>query len=92
MFGARFPGVTGTVTLPGVCPAPGATERNDPLAAAVKLAVAVANIDKLVEVAEEARVVEGIRKGLEDMRAGRPQPVEAAFDDIRRSLDLPRKR
>jgi putative addiction module CopG family antidote len=41
------------------------------------------------EEAEEARVLEGIRRGLEDMRAGRTQPLEEAFADIRRDLNLP---
>ena len=41
------------------------------------------------EDAEEARVVEGIRRGLDDMRAGRTQPLDAAFADIRRELSLP---
>jgi PHD/YefM family antitoxin component YafN of YafNO toxin-antitoxin module len=44
---------------------------------------------KLREVAEEARVLEGIRQGLEDMRAGRTQPLAEAFADIRRDLKLP---
>ncbi len=43
---------------------------------------------KLREVAEEARVLEGIRQGLEDMRAGRTQPLAEAFADIRRDLEL----
>jgi len=41
------------------------------------------------EEAEEARVLEGIRQGLEDMRAGRTQPLADAFADIRRDLNLP---
>src|SRR5208337_4320350 len=41
------------------------------------------------EEAEEARVLEGIRQGLDDMRAGRTQPLAEAFADIRRDLDLP---
>jgi putative addiction module CopG family antidote len=41
------------------------------------------------EEAEDARVLEGIRQGLEDMRAGRTQPLAEAFADIRRDLDLP---
>jgi putative addiction module CopG family antidote len=40
------------------------------------------------EEAEEARVLEGIRQGLEDMRAGRTQPRVQAFADIRRELKL----
>ena len=41
------------------------------------------------EEAEEARVLDGIRRGLEGMRAGRTQPLAEAFDDIRRDLNLP---
>jgi putative addiction module CopG family antidote len=41
------------------------------------------------EEAEEARVLEGIRQGLEDVRAGRSQPLAEAFADIRRDLNLP---
>jgi prevent-host-death family protein len=44
---------------------------------------------KLREVAEEAREIEQIRKGLEDVRAGRTQPLTEAFADIRRDLELP---
>jgi putative addiction module CopG family antidote len=43
------------------------------------------------EEAEEARALEGISQGLEDMRAGRTQPLEEAFADIRRDLNLPRR-
>ena len=41
------------------------------------------------EDAGEARVLEGIRQGLDDMRAGRTQPLAEAFTDIRRDLNLP---
>ena len=41
------------------------------------------------EEAEEARVREGIRQSLEDMRAGRTQPLAEAFADIRRDLNMP---
>ncbi len=41
------------------------------------------------EEAEEARVLEGIRQGLEYMRAGRTQPLAEAFADIRRDPKLP---
>src|SRR5262245_3181652 len=41
------------------------------------------------EEAEEARVLEGIRQGLEDMRAGRGRPAEEVFAEIRRELNLP---
>src|SRR6516165_415718 len=43
---------------------------------------------KLRQIAEEARVLEGIRQGLEDMCAGRTKPLAEAFADIRRDLKL----
>jgi antitoxin ParD1/3/4 len=41
------------------------------------------------EEAEEARVLEGIRHGLEDMHAGRGRPAEEVFADIQREFSLP---
>jgi antitoxin ParD1/3/4 len=41
------------------------------------------------EEAEDTRVVEGIRQGLEDMRSGRGRPAEQVFAEIRRDLNLP---
>ncbi len=41
------------------------------------------------EEAEETRVLEGIRQGLEDMRVGRGRPAEEVFEDIRREFNLP---
>ena len=41
------------------------------------------------EEAEEARVLEGIRQGLDDMQAGRGRPADEEFADIRREFDLP---
>jgi putative addiction module CopG family antidote len=38
---------------------------------------------------EEARDLVGIRQGLDDMRAGRTEPLAEAFADIRRDLNLP---
>ncbi len=43
---------------------------------------------KLRESTEEARVLEGIQRGLEDMRAGRGRPAEEVFADIRREFNL----
>ncbi len=40
------------------------------------------------EEAERARVLEGIRQGLEDMRAGRGQPADQVFAEIRREFNL----
>jgi PHD/YefM family antitoxin component YafN of YafNO toxin-antitoxin module len=44
---------------------------------------------KLLDLAEEAKVLEGIRQGLEDMRAGRGRPAAEVFADIRRDLAIP---
>jgi len=41
------------------------------------------------EEAQETRVLEGIRQGLEDMRARRGRPAEEVFEDIRREFNLP---
>jgi hypothetical protein len=41
------------------------------------------------EQTEDARVVEGIRQGLDDMRAGRGRPAREVFADIRREFSLP---
>jgi putative addiction module CopG family antidote len=43
------------------------------------------------EEAEEARALEGIRQGLEDMRAGRGRPANEVFAEIREELNLPSK-
>jgi PHD/YefM family antitoxin component YafN of YafNO toxin-antitoxin module len=48
-----------------------------------------ASYQKLLDIAEEARVLDGIRRGLEDMKAGRGRPAAEAFADIRRELNLP---
>jgi antitoxin ParD1/3/4 len=40
------------------------------------------------EEAEQARVLEGIRQGLGDMRAGRGQPADQVFAEIRREFNL----
>jgi putative addiction module CopG family antidote len=41
------------------------------------------------EEAEDARVLEGMRQGLDDMRAGRGRPAEEVFAEIRREFKLP---
>jgi PHD/YefM family antitoxin component YafN of YafNO toxin-antitoxin module len=45
---------------------------------------------KLLEMAEEARVLEGIRQGLKDMREGKGRPADEVFEEIRREFNLPR--
>ena len=58
------------------------TSPDEAIAAAVRLL-------RKREEAEEARVLEGIRQGLEDMHAGRGRPAEEVFAEIRRELNLP---
>jgi antitoxin ParD1/3/4 len=41
------------------------------------------------EEAKEARTLEGIRQGLEDMKAGRGRPADEVFAEIRREFNLP---
>ena len=50
-----------------------------------------ASYQRLLDLAEEARVLEGIRQGLEDVKAGRTRPFAEAFADIRRELKLPQE-
>jgi PHD/YefM family antitoxin component YafN of YafNO toxin-antitoxin module len=50
-----------------------------------------ASYQKLLDIAEEARVLDGIRRGLEDMKAGRGRPAEDVFADIRQELNLPQQ-
>jgi putative addiction module CopG family antidote len=60
------------------------TSSDEVIAAAVRLL-------RQREEAEDARALEGIRRGLDDVRAGRTQPASDAIDDIRRDLNLPRR-
>ena len=48
-----------------------------------------ASYQKLLDIAEQAKVLEGVRRSLEDMNAGRTQQLDAALADIRRDLQLP---
>jgi len=43
---------------------------------------------KLMERAEEAKTLEGIRKGLEDMKAGRGRPADEVLAEIGREFGL----
>ncbi len=45
---------------------------------------------KLLELAERLETLEGIRAGLEDMKAGRGRPAEEVFEEICRELQVPR--
>lgn len=54
---------------------------DDALTAAVRLL-------RQREEAEEARVLDGIRRGLEDMEAGRGRPADEVFEAIRRDIEI----
>lgn len=41
---------------------------------------------ELYDTLEEARAMEGIRQGLEDMKSGKGEPFEKVFEDIRRDF------
>ena len=45
---------------------------------------------RMRDIAAAADAREGIRQGLEDKAAGRARPAKDVFDDLRRSLDIPR--
>jgi prevent-host-death family protein len=45
---------------------------------------------RLLEMAGRAEAMEGIRRGLDDVEAGRTQPVEEALEEIRREFSIPR--
>jgi prevent-host-death family protein len=45
---------------------------------------------KLLELAKRLETLEGIRSGLEDMKAGRGRPAEEVFEEIRREFQIPR--
>lgn len=44
---------------------------------------------ELLELVERMKVMEGIRRGLEDVKAGRTRPVEEALEELRLKYDLP---
>jgi len=44
---------------------------------------------ELLELVERMKVMEGIRRGLEDVRAGRTRPVEEALEELRLRYNLP---
>lgn len=48
-----------------------------------------ASYQKLLDLAEQARVLDGIRQGLEEMRAGLGRPAEDVLAEIRNDLKIP---
>lgn len=45
---------------------------------------------EMLEMAERARAIDAIRRGLEDVEAGRTQPASEAFEELRQELGIPR--
>ena len=45
---------------------------------------------RLLDIAAQADVEEGIRQGLDDVAHGRTRPAREVFDEIRRKHDIPR--
>jgi prevent-host-death family protein len=45
---------------------------------------------KLLELVDRIEAIEGIRRGLEDVKHGRTQPADEAFEEIRRKYHIPR--
>lgn len=50
-----------------------------------------ASYQRLLDLTADVKVIQGIRRGLDDVKAGRTQPFEEAFAEIRRDLKLPRE-
>jgi hypothetical protein len=44
--------------------------------------------EKLLELVERLETIEGVRAGLEEMKAGRGRPVRELFQEIEREFDL----
>ncbi len=44
---------------------------------------------KLLELKDRAEAIEGIRKGLESMKAGRTQPAKEALEELRKKHGIP---
>lgn len=50
----------------------------------------VESYQKMLELLDRAEAIEGIRRGLEDVNHGRTQPIDEAFEEIRRKHNIPR--
>jgi prevent-host-death family protein len=49
----------------------------------------VAAFERMAALAERAETTEAVRRGLEDVKAGRTTPAAQIFEEVRRTLDLP---
>ena len=45
-----------------------------------------ASYQKLLDIAERAAVIDGVRRGLEEMKAGLGRPMDEVFADLRREF------
>jgi len=45
---------------------------------------------KLLELVDRLETIEGIRAGLEEMKAGKGRPAEELFEELRQEFDIPR--
>lgn len=52
--------------------------------------MAVDAYERMAEIADRAETVEKIRRGLEDVKAGRTTPAAEVFEELRRKLNIPR--
>ncbi len=48
-----------------------------------------ASYQELLDLKDRAETIEGIRKGLESMKAGRTRPIEEVFAEIEREHEIP---
>jgi len=48
-----------------------------------------ASYQELLDLKDRAETIEGIRKGLESMKAGRTRPIEEVFAEIEREHEVP---
>lgn len=48
----------------------------------------VASYQKVLELIDRAEAIEGIRRGLEDVKNGRTRPLSEAMEDLRRKYEI----
>ena len=47
-----------------------------------------ASYKKIRELADRMQAIEGIKRGLEDVKAGRSRPAEEVFEDLRKKYEI----
>jgi predicted transcriptional regulator len=76
-----------TLTIPDELAAELIAAGKDPSRTALE---ALTLYQRLYDLAEEADAREGIRRGLEDVAAGRTRPAREVFDELRAKYRIPR--